>query len=212
MAQEHVFRADQKLRLDSAFVLTGGIGTGKSTAANLLSLYGYHVLDADKIVHALLETHTPDIVKLFSEDILSAGKIDRKKLSALVFANVQMRQKLEDFMHPRVRLEMLTQAQILEAYKQPYFLDIPLYYEIKGIESYGISQIVLVYAPRDLQIQRIAQRDRLELAQILQRINAQMDIEIKKSLSPFVLDNSRDLKHLQQEVDTFIQTLQVPKS
>ncbi|GMB93513.1 Dephospho-CoA kinase CoaE [Helicobacter bizzozeronii] len=197
------------MSLAYAFVLTGGIGTGKSTAANLLRLHGYQVLDADKIAHQLLDQHALEIQALFAEDILNAGKIDRPKLGEIVFANASKRHQLEGFIHPKVRQELLEQAQSLETHHQPYFLDIPLYYEVQGVKSYGITQVVLVYAPREVQIQRVAQRDHLSPHQIAQRLNAQMDIEIKKSLSPLVLDNSKDLKHLQQEIEGLI--LDLPK-
>ncbi|TSA86578.1 dephospho-CoA kinase [Helicobacter mehlei] len=197
------------MSLTCAFVLTGGIGTGKSTVANLLRLHGYCVLDADKIAHQLLDKHALEIQALFAEDILNAGRVNRPKLGEIVFADATKRHQLEGFIHPKVRQELLEQAQSLEGHHQPYFLDIPLYYEVEGVKSYGITQVVLVYAPREVQIKRVAQRDGLGANQIAQRLNAQMDIEIKKSLSPLVLDNSKDLKHLQQEIDRLV--LDLPK-
>ncbi|MFC3848213.1 dephospho-CoA kinase [Helicobacter baculiformis] len=193
----------QKLSLKHAFVLTGGIGTGKSTAASLLSLHGYSVLDADKIAHELFDTHNAQIAHLFAE-VATHNTITRQALAPLIFSDSNARAKLEALIHPKVRTRLLEQAQQLEAHHQPYFLDIPLFYEIEGVKSYGISQVILIYAPRNLQITRLQARDHLSLEQIEQRLNAQMDIEIKKSLSPFVLDNSKDLKHLQAEIDRLL--------
>ncbi len=167
------------------------------------------MLDADKIAHQLLDKHALEIQALFAEDILNAGRVNRPKLGEIVFADATKRHQLEGFIHPKVRQELLEQAQSLEGHHQPYFLDIPLYYEVEGVKSYGITQVVLVYAPREVQIKRVAQRDGLGANQIAQRLNAQMDIEIKKSLSPLVLDNSKDLKHLQQEIDRLV--LDLPK-
>ncbi|WP_104690115.1 dephospho-CoA kinase [Helicobacter felis] len=191
------------MNLKHAFVLTGGIGTGKSTVASLLSLHGYSVLDADKIAHELFEQHNTEIAQLFPE-VATNNTITRQALAPLIFTNKSARTKLESLIHPKVRAKMLEQAQQLEAHHQPYFLDIPLFFEIEGIKTYGISQVVLIYAPRELQITRLQTRDGLSLEQIEQRLNAQMDIEIKKSLSPFVLDNSKDLKHLQAEIDRLL--------
>lgn len=195
------------MSLKHAFVLTGGIGTGKSTAANLLKLHGYSILDADKSAHALLEKHAAELIKIFGEGISQNGQIVRKKLGALVFGDPAKRATLEAFLHPKIRLDLLQQAYTLETAKKPYFLDIPLYFEIEGQKSYGIPQIILVYAPREVQIQRVAQRDNLDQAQILARLNAQMDIELKRTLSPYILDNSKDLKHLQAQVEDFLNSL-----
>ncbi len=184
-------------------MLTGGIGTGKSTVASLLSLHGYSVLDADKIAHELFEQYNAEIAQLFSE-VATNHTITRQALAPLIFSDKVARAKLEALLHPKVRARMLEQAQQLETHHQPYFLDIPLYYEIEGVKSYGIAQVVLVYAPRELQITRLQARDHLSLEHIEQRLDAQMDIEIKKSLSLFVLDNSKDLKHLQAEVERLL--------
>ncbi len=188
-------------------MLTGGIGTGKSTVASLLALHGYAILDADKSTHALLEKHAKELIKIFGEGISQNGQIVRKKLGAVVFSDPAKRATLEAFLHPKIRLDLLQQAHALETAKKPYFLDIPLYFEIEGQKSYGISQIILVYAPREVQIQRVAQRDHLSQAQILARLNAQMDIELKRTLSPYILDNSKDLKHLQTQVEAFLNSL-----
>ncbi|WP_104749444.1 dephospho-CoA kinase [Helicobacter cynogastricus] len=191
------------MNLKHAFVLTGGIGTGKSTAASLLSLHGYSVLDADKIAHELFEEYNAQIAQLFPE-VATKHTITRQALAPLIFANKSARARLEALLHPKVRARMLEQAQQLETHHQPYFLDIPLFFEIEGIKTYGISQVVLIYASRELQITRLQARNQLSLEQIEQRLNTQMDIEIKKSLSSFVLDNSKDLKHLQAEVERLL--------
>ncbi|CRF40923.1 dephospho-CoA kinase [Helicobacter ailurogastricus] len=195
------------MSLKHAFVLTGGIGTGKSTVASLLALHGYAILDADKSTHALLEKHAKELIKIFGEGISQNGQIVRKKLGTLVFGDPAKRATLEAFLHPKIRLDLLQQAHALETAKKPYFLDIPLYFEIEGQKSYGISQIILVYAPREVQMQRIAKRDHLSQAQILARLNAQINIELKRTLSPYILDNSKDLKHLQTQVEAFLNSL-----
>ncbi|EFX43426.1 dephospho-CoA kinase [Helicobacter suis] len=200
MVLSNLQRAFKELK--HAFVLTGGIATGKSTVGNLLSLHGFSVLDADKIAHGLFEAHNQEIAKMF----MDKQSISRQELAPLIFNNQEARAKLEAFLHPKIREQMLKSAQELEKHNKPYFLDIPLYYEIEGIKHYGISQIVLVYAPRALQIERLQKRDsHLSLEQIEKRLSAQLDIEFKKSLAPFVLDNSKDLKYLQEQVQTFIQ-------
>ncbi|CRF48875.1 Dephospho-CoA kinase [Helicobacter heilmannii] len=195
------------MSLKHAFVLTGGIGTGKSTAASLLALHGYAIIDADKSAHTLLEKHAKELIEIFGESISQGGQVSRPKLGALVFSDPTQRAKLEAFLHPKIRLDLLQQAHNLETSQKPYFLDIPLYFEIEGQKTYGVAQIVLVYAPKETQIQRVAKRDKLSHEQILKRLDAQMDIETKRALSPYILDNSKDLKHLQIQVEAFLNNL-----
>ncbi|BDQ27267.1 dephospho-CoA kinase [Helicobacter heilmannii] len=195
------------MSLKHAFVLTGGIGTGKSTAASLLALHGHTIIDADKSAHALLEKHAKELIEIFGEGISQGGQVSRPKLGALVFSDPTQRAKLEAFLHPKIRLDLLQQAHNLETSQKPYFLDIPLYFEIEGQKTYGVAQIVLVYAPKETQIQRVAKRDKLSHEQILKRLDAQMDIETKRALSPYILDNSKDLKHLQIQVEAFLNNL-----
>ncbi|BCZ19823.1 Dephospho-CoA kinase CoaE [Helicobacter sp. NHP19-012] len=195
------------MSLKHAFVLTGGIGTGKSTVASLLALHGHTIIDADKSAHALLEKHAKELIEIFGEGISEGGRVSRPKLGTLVFSDPAKRAALEAFLHPKIRLDLLQQAHSLEQSQKPYFLDIPLYFEIEGQKSYAISQIVLVYAPREVQMQRVAKRDKLSQEQILKRLNAQMDIEAKRALSSYILDNSKDLKHLQIQVEAFLKNL-----
>ncbi|GAA6784829.1 dephospho-CoA kinase [Helicobacter pylori] len=193
--------------LKNAIALTGGIGTGKSITIKILESQGYQILDADKIAHQLLQEHRFEIAQHFGSDILEKGILNRKKLGAIVFQNANELKWLEDFLHPLIRECMLQKAYELEKNYQAYFLDIPLFFEVGGKKCYPVSKVVLVYAPRVLQIERLLERDKLKEAEILQRLACQMDIEQKRVLSDYIIDNSSSLKDLNKQVERFLKTL-----
>ncbi|WP_154470257.1 dephospho-CoA kinase [Helicobacter pylori] len=193
--------------LKNAIALTGGIGTGKSTTIKILESQGYQILDADKIAHQLLQEHRFEITQHFGSDILEKDILSRKKLGTIVFQNANELKWLEDFLHPLIRECMLKKAYELEKNHQAYFLDIPLFFEVGGKKCYPVSKVVLVYAPRVLQIERLLERDKLKEAEILQRLACQMDIEQKRVMSDYIIDNRSSLKDLNKQVERFLKTL-----
>ncbi|GAB0051898.1 dephospho-CoA kinase [Helicobacter pylori] len=193
--------------LKNAIALTGGIGTGKSTTIKILESQGHQILDADKIAHQLLQEHRFKIAQHFGSDILEKGILNRKKLGAIVFQNANELKWLEDFLHPLIRECMLEKACELEKNHQAYFLDIPLFFEVGGKKCYPVSKVVLIYAPKALQIERLLERDKLKKAEILQRLACQMDIEQKRAMSDYIIDNSSNLKDLNKQVERFLKTL-----
>ncbi|MEJ8581299.1 dephospho-CoA kinase [Helicobacter pylori] len=193
--------------LKNAIALTGGIGTGKSTTIKILESQGYQILDADKIAHQLLQEHRFKIAQHFGSDILAKDILNRKKLGAIVFQNANELKWLEGFLHPLIRECMLEKACELEKNHQAYFLDIPLFFEVGGKKRYPVSKVVLIYAPRVLQIERLLERDKLKESEILQRLSCQMDIEQKRAMSDYVIDNSSSLKDLNKQVERFLKTL-----
>ncbi len=193
--------------LKNAIALTGGIGTGKSTTIKILESQGYQILDADKIAHQLLQEHRFKIARHFGSEIIEKDILNRKKLSVIVFQKANELKWLEDFLHPLIRECMLKKAYELEKNHQAYFLDIPLFFEVGGKKCYPVSKVVLVYAPRVLQIERLLERDKLKEAEILQRLACQMDIEQKRAMSDYIIDNSSSLKDLNKQVEHFLKTL-----
>lgn len=184
--------------MEYAFVLTGGIATGKSTVSKALEKSGYDVIDADKITHKILSFNTEDIKKLFGEGFIKNNKVDRKALGELIFSDELAKKKLEDFIHPLIRKKIALEAKKLDKFKRAYFIDIPLFFEKKG--AYDIKNSILVYAPKNLQLQRLMKRSNLSEKEANLRISSQMDIEIKKELASFVLDNSKSPHELSSEV------------
>jgi dephospho-CoA kinase len=182
----------------NAVVLTGGIATGKSTVANLFMLHGFLTIDADKIAHKLLDIHSDKIASLFGQEYVENGKVLRKKLGNLIFNDIDEKKKLEHFIHPLIKEEIQKEASLFESKNKPYLIDIPLFFE-NG--NYDIKKSIVVYTPKELQVQRLQKRDNCDEVTALARINNQMDIEEKKALATYVIDNSENLKHLTNEVE-----------
>ena len=181
-----------------AIVLTGGIATGKSTVASLFMMHGFLTIDADKIAHKLLDKNYLTILKLFGNEYIDEKKVLRKKLGNLIFNNEQEKSKLENFIHPLIKEQIIEEAKVFESQKKPYLVDIPLFFEKK---NYAIERSIVVYTPKELQVKRLIERDKCLEDEALTRINNQMDIEDKKQLATYIIDNSKDLKNLQNEVE-----------
>ncbi len=181
-----------------AIALTGGIATGKSTVASLFMLHGFLTIDADKIAHKLLDANTIAIVDMFGDKYINNGKVVRKELGNLIFNNLEEKKKLENFLHPLIKQEIIKEALIFEEQKKPYLIDIPLFFENK---NYNIVNSVVVYISKQLQLERLIKRDKCSKEDALSRINNQMDIEEKKVQATFIIDNTKDLINLQNEVE-----------
>ncbi|MCX7733942.1 MAG: dephospho-CoA kinase [bacterium] len=184
--------------------LTGGIATGKSTVAKIFEELGAKVIDADKIVHKLLEEDEAvksEIVKIFGQDILENGKISRRKLGAIVFADRSKLSVLEKITHPKV-LEIMSK-QISESDEELVVLEIPLLFE----KQMNLKPSVVVYCPAHIQIKRMKERDNLSDEEIRNRLNSQIDIEKKKEMADYVVDNSGSLEETREQVRKLIDKL-----
>jgi dephospho-CoA kinase len=187
------------MAFERAVVLTGGIATGKSTVASLMSLYGFRLIDADRVAHEVLDRMAPQIAERFGSDYLTPeGRVDRKALGSRVFADPGERKALEAIVHPPIREEIARLAAEQERFGKPYLIDIPLFFESEG---YPIARSVVVYAPRELQLERLVKREGMSEAEALRRIDAQMDIEEKRRRATWVIDNSGDLAQLAAECE-----------
>jgi len=182
----------------NAIILTGSIATGKSTVASLLKLYGYSVISADEVAHKMLKKHSSEIESMF-------GTSERKALGKIVFNDKDKKTQLEKFLHPKIKEEILKEANELEKYNVPYFLDIPLYFETGNYNEF--KNVVVVYTPYEEQLKRLMNRNNISKEEAQKLINLQIPIEEKKQKATYVIDNSKDLKHLQKEVDKFIKTI-----
>ena len=195
--------------LKHAIALSGGIASGKSTVASLLKLYGYHVICADTIAHNVLNANAKEVVEAFGREILESGAdcdstkfvINRKKLGAIVFADSKKREKLGQILHPKIKVEILKEAQKEEQKGIPYFVDIPLFFEKN---CYPIAHSLLIATTQELQIARLKTRNGLSEAEAMQRINAQMPLERKRAMASFVIDNCGSLESLQEKLEQYL--------
>lgn len=187
-----------------AIALTGGIATGKSTVASLLALHGLRVIDADAIAHRLLDENSAWVAESFGAQFVENGKVLRSELGKVIFSDAEAKAKLEAFLHPKIRAAIEEESVRQDAFKFPYLIDIPLYFET---QAYPIKDSVVVYAPKVIQLQRFMKRSGFDEPEALRRIESQMDIEEKKRRATWVIDNSGDLKHLQDECENYVDTI-----
>ena len=194
-------------KFPNAYVITGSIASGKSTVVNLLKERGFSVIDADLITHEQLEICKGEIVREFGEQILDeVGRIERKKLGAIVFNEPKKLKNLEQILHPKIKAEILSKALQLERLGEIYFVDIPLFFEKE--ERYSeFKNVAVIYAPKELLISRLMNRNALNLEAAKARVELQMDIEQKKKMAKFVIDNSNDRKNLQLELEKFLKQI-----
>lgn len=185
-----------------AIALTGGIATGKSTVASLLSLNGMRIIDADTISHEILDASLEWVRETFGDEYIDGVKVNRAKLGTYIFSNPHAKKVLEDYLHPKIRAEIEKQSEKQDGFEFPYLIDIPLFFEKSG---YDIKESVVVYTPSEIQLERFMKRNGYAQEESLRRINSQMPIEEKKKRATWVIDNSKDLKHLQGECEAFVE-------
>jgi dephospho-CoA kinase len=180
--------------------LTGGIGTGKSTACAIFASLGAPVLDADLIARELVEPGAPAlkaIVERFGRDLLGAdGRLDRARLRALVFRSAPVRRQIEDILHPRILHEMRARARALEA---PYcILCIPLLAETGQARLF--DRVVVIDAPRDVQLERVRRRDNLTAGEVEAIMQTQASREDRLGLADDVIVNTADIDTLMGQI------------
>ena len=184
-----------------AIALTGSIATGKSTVASLLALNGMRVIDADSISHEILDASVLWVKDTFGEEYVNGSKVNRTKLGEYIFSNAEAKKTLEDYLHPKIKAEILKRSEKQDTFKFPYLIDIPLFFENN---NYDIETSVVVYTPKDVQLERFMKRNGYSKEESLKRIATQYDIDEKRDRATWVIDNSKNLKHLQQEVEDFV--------
>jgi dephospho-CoA kinase len=187
-----------------AIALTGSIATGKSTVASLLALNGMRVIDADSISHKILDDSLEWVRETFGDEYIANGKVNRAKLGEYIFSNAEAKEQLEAYLHPKIKAEIELQSQKQDSFKFPYLIDIPLFFE-NG--NYPIKESVVVYTPAAIQLERFMKRNGYSEEESRKRIASQLPIDEKRERATWVIDNSKNLKHLQNEVELFVQKI-----
>lgn len=190
--------------------LTGGIGTGKSTASDYLIERGFSVLDADKIAREIVEPGAETLMKLTelygTEILLDDGNLDRKKLGTIVFSDQEKKRTFDKIMHAKV-LEIIRE-RILEMKASKcklVFIDAPLLFET-GLDAYA-NEVWVVDADDQTRINRIMKRDSLNQDEIKKRIESQMSREEKKLLANKIIDNCGSREELYVELEKLLQKI-----
>ncbi len=193
--------------------LTGGIACGKSTVSGMLRDRDCQVLAADPLGHELLEPGQAaydEVLREFGKDILApGGKVDRKKLGAVVFADPVKRAKLNWILHPKI-LEVIRQwFKALDRPGGPEFavLEAALIYE--AAVNKELDRVVVCWCTPEQQMERLEARG-LTKEEAQRRISAQMPIGEKKRLADEVIDCSGPLEDTERQVTQLIEKLKAP--
>ncbi|HDI78409.1 MAG TPA: dephospho-CoA kinase [Desulfobacteraceae bacterium] len=185
--------------------LSGGIASGKSTVSGMLRERGAHIIDFDILAREVVKPGRPawkDIVEYFGRQILAEDNtIDRKRLSEIVFKDMEKRKKLESFTHPRIMDEFLIQMEeITQKEDTPIIVvDIPLLFELNL--QYRFLKNILVFVPKDIQIERLIQRDGIDEAEAEARLRAQLPMEEKLGYADYIIYNDKEVTHTERQVD-----------
>lgn len=188
--------------------LTGGIGSGKSSAANTFRALGIRVIDADRVARDVVQPGQPALAAIaqhFGPHILLAdGQLDRAGLRRIVFDKPEERRWLESLLHPLIRAE--TERRLAEPDNQPYqLLESPLLLETE--QRTLTDGVILVDVSVDTQISRASQRDGNSRVQIEAIIAAQMPRADKLAHADFVLNNDGSPEQLAAAVQALDQKL-----
>jgi len=183
--------------------LLGGIGSGKSTVAAEFAKLGCKVIDADKIVHELLQKKAvrDEIVSLFGWTTLnSAGKIDHKKLAKVVFADAEKLLSLNRIIHPFVleRTEELIRRYNRQGQVMAIVLDMPLLVEVGWAKR--CDRLIFVDCKQKLRVDRAQKMSGLNENQIKIRENFQISLDKKAAIADNVIDNNSDFPALVRQV------------
>jgi dephospho-CoA kinase len=176
--------------------LTGGIATGKSMVDALLRGLGAEIIDADVLAREVVEPGEPaldEIVAEFGRGVLEpSGRLDRKALGAIVFADPERRRKLEAMTHPRIRERFQSQLEALAArgFSGLVFFDAAVMIESGNYRN--MDRLVVVIADEPTQIARLMARDGIARDEALRKIRSQMPLAEKAKLADHVIDNSGD--------------------
>ena len=191
--------------------LTGGIATGKSTAARFFVEAGAYLIDADELSRRVVERGRPAIEEIravFGDWVVRCdGTLDRDALGGLVFADSEARARLNSILHPKIADEAREEIQriLREDPRALVVYDVPLLFET-GMED-RFDLVAVVYVPRREQERRLILRNGLMREQAAARIDSQMDIEEKARRAAVVIDNQGTVEDLRGQVVALIETI-----
>jgi dephospho-CoA kinase len=183
--------------------LTGGIGAGKSTVAELLADRGAVIIDADEVARAVVERGQPALDKLverFGAGILDAdGGLDRTALAKLAFVDDESRRDLEGITHPAINEEF--GRRVADAPSDAIVvLDVPLLTESPQARARGYQTVIVVEAPREVRLARLEARG-VDRTDAEARMAAQAGDDERRKIATHVVDNSGGRAALERQID-----------
>ncbi|WP_176296951.1 dephospho-CoA kinase [Staphylococcus aureus] len=187
--------------------LTGGIASGKSTVSELLSVFGFKVVDADKAAREAVKKGSKGLAQVrevFGDEAIDEnGEMNRRYMGDLVFNHPEKRLELNAIIHPIVRDIMEEEKQ--EYLKQGYnvIMDIPLLFE-NELEN-TVDEVWVVYTSKSIQMDRLMQRNNLSLEDAKARVYSQISIDKKSRMADHVIDNLGDKLELKQNLERLLE-------
>lgn len=187
--------------------LTGGIASGKSTVSELLSVFGFKVVDADKAAREAVKKGSKGLAQVrevFGDEAIDEnGEMNRRYMGDLVFNHPEKRLELDAIIHPIVRDIMEEEKQ--EYLKQGYnvIMDIPLLFE-NELEN-TVDEVWVVYTSESIQMDRLMQRNNLSLEDAKARVYSQISIDKKSRMADHVIDNLGDKLELKQNLERLLE-------
>ncbi|MCR2033811.1 dephospho-CoA kinase [Anaerofustis stercorihominis] len=184
--------------------LTGSIGTGKSSASEILNKeFDIPIIDADKISREAVEKGSRGLSKIENEFgkefITENGELNRIKMGALVFSDEKARFKLNDIVHPEVTNRFNELVNKYRNEEEPYVIyDCPLLIEEK-LTGF-VDVVMLIYTSFDIQLSRVMLRDKISKEDAVKRIEAQMSPEEKIKYADIVVDNNGNYSDLKENI------------
>jgi len=180
--------------------LTGGIGSGKSTACEIFSGLGVPVIDADAITHKVVKPGMPalqSIIDEFGVNIITKdGCLNSKKLRDRIFINETDRKKLESILHPIIYEKISHEAENINS--SYCIISIPLLLETGASDI--IDRILIIDVPKELQLSRASVRDNASLNDIEGIIQAQISRDDRLAAADDIINNEGDFKNLRRQI------------
>ena len=193
--------------------VTGGIASGKTTVANMLQELGAPIIDFDVLARKVVEPGKPawkDIVEFFGKQVLQDdGQLDRKKLSGIVFRDMEKRKKLESFTHPRIHEEFVKQVNEIATKNPDAIIQVVIPLLIELNLQYIFHKLLVVYIPREKQIERLMRRDGITEEEAANILRAQLPIDEKLGYADFVIHNDGSMEDTRKQVNELWQRLQL---
>jgi dephospho-CoA kinase len=185
--------------------VTGGIASGKSTVSDMLAELGAPLIDFDLLARQVVEPGTPgleQIVDYFGKQVLLPdGTLDRKKLSDIVFGDMEKRKKLESFTHPGIYDKFFEQVDRITKDKPDAIVQVSVPLLIELNLNFLFDKLLVVHISPELQVERLAARDGISQADAANILQAQLPIDDKLPFADFVIRNENSLEDTRAQVE-----------
>lgn len=188
----------------SRIVITGLIGSGKSTVADILREKGYDLISADEVNKELIKKGGKNYIAIKNEDIFAPAfdgdNLDKKKLAEIIFSDKKKMERLNEISHTNIIASI--NEMVENSKKDKVFIEVPLFFKIR--DRFPHDLVVLVTASRDVQVKRLMARDKIDYDFALRKIESQDELEEMKKESDIIIDNSGDIDCLRRQIEKII--------